>query len=606
MARYIDDSVLEEVRDRVDIVDLISSYVNLEKSGANYKGLCPFHNEKTPSFTVSGKEQFYHCFGCGAGGDSIEFIIQKENLNFIEAVEFIASKYGIEIREETREEKSKRNKKDLAFEINREAAKFFLYNLSKDKVAQEYLKKRDINYRLSRKFGLGYAMDSWDSLYRYLVNKGYNEEFLEELGLIAKRKNGSGYYDRFRNRIIFPIIDTRSRVVGFGGRVLDDSLPKYLNSKETITFNKSYSLYGINMVDKYSDRKNIILVEGYMDVISMHKNGINSAVASLGTAFTDRQAKMLKRYGENVYLCYDSDDAGIRATNKAILTLLEQNINPKIINLGDYNDPDDFFQKNNKEDFEILIKSALNFIDYKIFINKMKYDLNSLDGKIKFTKEVAKELSLLQNPIEREVYIEALSDGLNIDKDAIKSQVNMSGKNVGKKKSVESIANTKKKIEAPKIKPMLKSDLLAEIGILRLIILDKKHYIYLDSKDIFKYFNNPTCIEVLGVIKKIYKVEDFLDKDNIYDIMQGRSNINQDILNLILVDKITYTSENIPQMIEDLIKTLRINYLNSKRRIIRDKIEKFDKGLLNIDNEEFVELLKKLNKINEQLDSIKY
>lgn len=591
---YIDDNILEEIRDRVDIVELINSYVTLKKSGSNYLGLCPFHSEKTPSFSVSEQNQFYHCFGCGAGGDIFEFIMKRENLNFQESVKFLADKYGIELKEPTKEDREIQDKKDRYFKINKEAAKYFLNNLMESKHARDYLENRKISYKLSRNFGLGYALDSWEGLYRHLLSRGYKAEEMDALGLISRRKNAGGYYDKFRNRIIYPIIDTKSRVIGFGGRVLDDSMPKYLNSMETLVFNKGNNLYGLNMLDKYSNRESIILVEGYMDVISLFKNGINCAVASLGTAFTSRQANLLKRYGEKVYICYDSDLAGIKATNKAIEILLSEGIKPYIISLGEAKDPDDFFENKSKKDFLQAMEQALNFMDFKIFVNKEKYDLNNIDGKIDFTREISKELRLLKNPIERDVYINKLSEDLNIDKDAIKMEVE---RVKGPRKSLNNYETKPRNLPKTIVQ---RAELTAEIELIKLMILDKKYYEIIRERKIFSYFENQTCLELINIIKNIYKIEDYLEKQRIYDIMQSGSNLDQGIMKQILDGQNKFTSENVNKAIDDLIKTLEINILNNRRKFIRDRIREIDGGK-SIDKDEYRELLEELYRLDSQL-----
>ena len=294
MANIINDDIIEKVHDSSDLVNIVSEYLSLKKTGSNYIGLCPFHNEKTPSFTVSETKQLFHCFGCGEGGDVISFIMKIENLSFVEAVKFLADKQGIPLGKNKKVDKKIISEKEKIYKINKEAARFYYYNLIKNEKPLNYLKNRNINRKVLNKFGLGYAENSWDSIYKHLKGKGYNEEYIEKAGLIGRRKDNTGYYDKFRNRLMFPIIDTKGRIIGFGGRVLDNSMPKYVNSQDTLVFTKGNNLYGLNLVKKYSDRKRIILVEGYMDVISLFNNGINYSVASLGTAFTQNQAKLLK------------------------------------------------------------------------------------------------------------------------------------------------------------------------------------------------------------------------------------------------------------------------------------------------------------------------
>ena len=417
MSYYIDDDTIERVRSSNNIVDIVSEYLTLKRTGSNYVGICPFHSEKTPSFTVSDTKQFYHCFGCGEGGDVISFIMKKENLSFPEAVKFLADKAGIPLKEkEFKKNKELENKKAKLYEINREAARYFYKNLKANNQALFYLKQRAIDKRTATVFGLGFADRSWDSLYSYLTRKGYKEADIEKAGLIIKKKGKDGYYDRFRNRIIFPIIDTRGRVIAFGGRVIDSSNPKYLNSPETPVFSKGNNLFGLNILRKHSNIKKVVLVEGYMDVISLYSRGIDYTLASLGTAFTEQQAKYLKRYGDEVYLCYDSDVAGLKATDKALEILKKEGINAKVLPLPSGKDPDDFIKEEGKEKFEQLFDSSLSYIDFKIYFYKKQYNLNNLDEKIKFTKNVAKFLKRIKSPIEIDVYLDKISQETNISK----------------------------------------------------------------------------------------------------------------------------------------------------------------------------------------------
>ena len=422
MTLYISDEIIQKVKEDSDIVNIVSEYVNLKKSGSNYVGLCPFHSEKTPSFTVSETKQYYHCFGCGEGGDIVSFIMKKENLEFLDAVKFLADKLGIEIEDKAVNFNDKEDKSEI-YEINKVSARYFRDNLYKNSFALEYLRKRNINAKTIRQFGLGFSLNSWDNLYRYLSQKGYSDNAIEKAGLIGKKSGNNGYYDKFRNRIIFPIIDTKSRVIGFGGRELDDSHPKYLNSQDTIAFNKGNHLYGLNLLNKHSNRKRILLVEGYMDVISLYAKGINYSVASLGTALTDRQCKLIKRYGEEVYICYDSDLAGINAALRAIDLMLKVDVNPRIISLPKGMDPDDYINQKGLIEFEKQLNNSLNYMDFKINIIREKYDLEKLEEKVNFTKEIANLIKGLKSPIEQDVYIDKISDKTGISKEAIEKEI---------------------------------------------------------------------------------------------------------------------------------------------------------------------------------------
>lgn len=602
MTGYINDETIEKVRGASDIVEIISEYIPLKKSGGNYVGLCPFHNEKTPSFTVSETKQFFHCFGCGEGGDALGFIMKKENLTFPEAVKFLADKLGIAVEEAPKNEQLSQER-NRGYEINREAAMFFFTNLTKDKESLNYLYKRKISNKVIKQFGLGYSLNKWDSLQKYLQSKGYKNEEIEKLGLIGKKTGNDGYYDKFRNRIMFPIIDTRGRVIGFGGRVLDNSMPKYLNSQETLIFNKGNHLYGLNLVNKFSDRKRIILVEGYMDVISLFSKGVNYAVASLGTALTERQAKLLKRYGENVYICYDSDQAGIKATNKAIQIFLKEGIQPKIVMLGNYKDPDEFLKENTIEKFEDRLNEALNHIDFRIHINKQKYNINEAEGKIKFTIEIAKIIKELKSPVEKDVYINKIATEMNISKEAIQKEVFGNNiNNIGNK-------NFKEKITISPVRTILPSaSLTAEIDLIKLMIFDKVYFDTLIKEVSLDDYENINCREILKIIIELYEKNEELDENLLYKRAKELPNIDTQLLSSIFDRSINFLPENIEQMIKDLITTLKLNKLESKRNNIKKEIEELEKKQDKsfTEDERFLKLCMELTNLNKELNLMRY
>ena len=359
--RLISDDMANQIKESSDIIDIIGEYVDLKRAGSSYKGLCPFHNEKTPSFTVDKKKQLFHCFGCGAGGDVVSFIMQKEGLSYPESLEFLANRAGINLIYQNNPGENKY--KNHLYDINKDIMMFFYKNLLTNKAPQDYLVKRGLRSNIVNTFMLGYAKDSWDDLLNYAKSKGYKEEDLLSLGLIAKSKNGN-YYDKYRNRVIYPIIDIYGRVIGFGGRAIDDAMPKYLNSPESEIFKKRYNLYALNNFKK-QNKRDLILVEGYMDVIALNNWGIDIAVASLGTAFTLDQAKLAKRYADNIYVCYDSDGAGIKATQRAIDIFNQADISVNIIELGEGLDPDDFVRKYGKEAFIDKMDKALDQYNYR-------------------------------------------------------------------------------------------------------------------------------------------------------------------------------------------------------------------------------------------------
>ncbi len=603
MTGFINDETIEKVRDAANIVDIISDYIPLKKSGGNYVGLCPFHNEKTPSFTVSDSKQFFHCFGCGEGGDALAFIMKKENLTFPEAVKFLADKLGITIEEQTPKNEKLYEERNRGYEINKEAARFFFANLTKEKIPLSYLYERKISNKIIKQFGLGYSLNNWDSLHKYLQAKGYNNEELERLGLIGKKSGNDEYYDKFRNRIMFPIIDTKGRVIGFGGRVLDNSMPKYLNSQETFIFNKGNHLYGLNLVNKHSDRKRILLVEGYMDVISLFSKGINYAVASLGTALTERQAKLLKRYGENVYICYDSDQAGINATNKAIQILLNEGIEPKIVTLGNFKDPDDFIKENTMEKFQSRLNEALNHIDFRIHVNKQKYNIDEAEGKIKFTIEVAKIIKELKSPIEKDVYIDKISKEMNISKEAIQKEV--FGNNI----KVKGNKNFKEKIRISPIRTILPSaSLTAEIDLIKLMIFDKEYFDLLIREVPLEEFENLECKETLRIMTELYKEDEDIDEELLYNKVKNLPDMDTRLLNLIFEKPINFAPENVDQMIKDLINTLKLYKLEIKRNNIKKEIEELEKKNLknSTEDERFLKLCIELTNLNKELNLMRH
>ncbi len=419
---YYPEEVIEEVRSRTDIVDVISKYVNLQKKGSQYFGLCPFHNEKTGSFSVSPQKQMYYCFGCGAGGNAFSFLMNYENMTFKEAVEELANQCGVSLpqREMTAQERRTADKRSRLFEINKEAAGYY-YKLLRSpggEQAMAYFTKRGLTPETLHKFGLGCTSKYSDSLYKYLREKGYDDDILKDCGLITIDEKRGGH-DKFWNRAMFPIFDANGKVVAFGGRVMGDGEPKYLNSPETEIFNKSRTLFGLYFARK-TRREQFILCEGYMDVISLHQAGFDNAVASLGTALTEGHAGMLKRYVKDVYLSYDSDGAGQKAALRAIPILKRAGISCRIINMNPYKDPDEFIKNLGAEEYEKRIQNAENSFMYQIRMLQNNYDLTDPEKKSDFQKEAARMIVLeFPTQLERENYTEAVASRFNIPKDAL-------------------------------------------------------------------------------------------------------------------------------------------------------------------------------------------
>ncbi len=415
--------VIEEVVSRNDIVDVISGYIKLKKSGSSYVGLCPFHNEKSPSFSVSGTKQMYHCFGCGVGGNVITFVMEYENYTFPEAVKMLADRAGIAlpVMEYSGEDRRERDIKTKLLEINKIAATFYYHQL-KSPAGQsglDYLKKRQLSEKTINTFGLGYAPQLTGDLYRMLKEKGYDDELLKESGLFTYEK---GIREKFWNRVIFPIMDINNKVIGFGGRVMGDGKPKYLNSPETKLFDKSKNLYGLN-VARSSRKNNLIICEGYMDVISMHQAGFNQAVASLGTALTPGHARLMKRYTDNVLITYDSDEAGVKAALRAIPILKEAGLSTKVINMRPYKDPDEFIKALGTEAFQERIDKAENSFMYEIGIIEKNYNRSDPESETAFEREVANKLVQFSEKLERDNYMKAVCRQFMIPEDGMREMV---------------------------------------------------------------------------------------------------------------------------------------------------------------------------------------
>lgn len=591
------DEIIEEIKEKNDVVDVISEYVNLKRTGSYHVGLCPFHNEKTPSFTASSSKQFFHCFGCGEGGDVIAFIMKHLNLDFIEALQLLADRVGIQLeKKNSRIDKEEEKKKKKLYEINREAAIFFYKNLFNNNNALEYLQNRGISRDTIKTFGIGYSTNDWEGLLKHLRIKGYNEKVIAEAGLIIRRKDNSGYYDRFRHRVIFPIINTKDKVIGFGGRVLDSSKPKYLNSPDTPIFNKGYNLYGLNIIKKYFRGKKIILVEGYMDVISLNQHGIKYSVASLGTAFTNAQAKLLKRYCNEFYICYDSDVAGQNATNKALEILKSEGIDAKVIILPDGKDPDEFIKKYGKDSFDKQINKSLNYLDYKIYSFNKKYNLNTIEGKISFTKGIAAVLKKIDSSIEKEAYIGKISKETGISVDAISNEV-YGNKTRTKDKYINDIYRNNNKYRIKPVKySMEPGHLIAEKNLLNLIIKDKS--IFEKIKNSFKPqdFLNDIYSEVAHLVYLAYKFSDKLDYDEIYRHFESESlHKVKEVIDLDL----QFEDREKNKAVEDYITNINYFKLKLKRRQIKERLREIES-----EKEKTKGDVEKLNQLCEQLINI--
>lgn len=539
--RLISDDMINQIKENSDIVDIIGEYVDLKKAGSSFKGLCPFHNEKTPSFTVDRKKQLFHCFGCGAGGDVVSFIMQKEGLSYPDSLKYLAQKAGINLVFNESPGMSEKRKK--LYEINKDIMMYFYKNLLTNKEPQDYLLKRGLRSNIVNTFMLGFAKDSWDDLLNFARSNNIKEEDLLELGLIAKSKSGN-YYDKYRNRLIFPIIDTYGRIIGFGGRAIDNTMPKYLNSPESEVFKKRFNLYGLNIFKK-QNKRDLILVEGYMDVIALNNNGIDIAVASLGTAFTVDQAKLAKRYADNIYICYDSDSAGIKATKRAIEIFREADIGVNIIQLGEGLDPDDFVKKYGKDAFEKKMDEALDEYNYAYEQILNGYSKANENEKFEKLNLFIGFLASIKQDLTREIFINKVSSLFEIDKQTLKGAISK----YNNKHHQEKIR--KDNFPEPNIVVEEKVTNISahELEILRLIFNQLEDY--KENADYFdKYLINPKALNFRDFLinKEVNKfdkadvdyrymldyvmddknpivVSELKDKINLYERLQKRKNL---------------------------------------------------------------------------------
>ena len=491
---YYPDEVIEEVRSSNNIVDIIGGYVRLQKKGSSYFGLCPFHNEKSPSFSVSPNKQMYYCFGCGAGGNVFTFIMEYENQTFPEAVKILADRAGIALPEAelTEEQKRERNKRQLLLEINKTAANYFYYQLNGDQgqQAREYLENRRLSKETQIHFGLGYASKYSNDLYLYLKKKGYQDQILKETGLLTYDEK-RGAHDKFWNRVMFPIMDVNNRVIGFGGRVMGDGTPKYLNSPETMLFDKSRNLYGLNYA-RTSRKPYMIICEGYMDVIAMHQAGFTNAVASLGTAFTAQHSVLLKRYTQEVRLAYDS--AGQKAALRAIPILKSAGINVRVIHMDPYKDPDEFIKNLGTEAFQERIDAAESSFMFEISVLEKNYKQSDPEGRASFMKAMARRLLEFPQELERNIYIDAIAGRYGIASEELKRMVNSFGASMSREQVEAAIYQQQEREEMPAKKRVEKEDSVLTAQKFFLTWLIEEPSIYDKTKD---YINEDDFVEPL-------------------------------------------------------------------------------------------------------------
>lgn len=592
MVRYSEE-LIEEIKNSNDIVDVISQYVNLKRSGRNFFGLCPFHKEKSPSFSVSPDKQIFHCFGCGAGGNVIHFISKIENADFKEAIGILANRAGIELPTLNNYEDNKTALlKSKVYEINQIAAEFYHQNLYKptSKIGQEYIKKRKLDNRTLKSFLIGYS-GNFDELYRILKQKGFTEEEILASSLVNKTDDGK-YIDRFRKRVMFPIQDTRNKVIAFGGRVTDDSKPKYINSSENIVYSKGRHLFGLN-VAKRGELKNIIIVEGYMDAISLYQRGITNVVASLGTALTEAQGRLLRRYSERVTIGYDSDGAGQSATLRGLEILQNIGCDVRILQISGAKDPDEYVIKYGPERFLKCVEQAISLVEFKVKMLKQSLNLDNINDKIKFLNQVAKILSNVTNSIERELYVEKIANEYNVSKEAIYGEVNklIYAKNTGEKTLEKPIV----KKEIKKEKQEIDSSTTKRENLIIYLLINYPQESYKKIKSVISE-DDMKLEENQKILKKMYE-----------EIEKG--NINIDILNYFeeqnIIDHISgimsydFEISDLNKCIEDVVNTYEKDKLINRRQEILDIIKNgqgFSEEELNNLEDELSNIVIKLKK----------
>ena len=595
MVRYSEE-LIDEIRNSNDIVDIISQYVILKRSGRNFFGLCPFHKEKTPSFSVSPDKQIFHCFGCGAGGNVIHFISKIENVDFKESLEILADRVGIKLPTLENNVDSKRLElKEKVYEINKLVATYYHGTLYKPqaKPAQEYVKKRKLDNKALKEFCIGYAENA-NVLYKMLKEKGFTEEEILASDLVIKK--GNSYVDRFKNRLIFPIQDIRNRFIALGGRVLDNSLPKYINSPENIVYSKARNLYGLNVAKNTKTRK-LIIVEGYMDTVSLHQRGIDNVVASCGTALTEAQGRLLRKYAEKVIISYDSDSAGQAATLRGLEILNNLGCDIRILQMEGAKDPDEYVIKYGNGRFNDLVENAISLVEFKIKVLKKGLNIENTNDKIKFMNEIAKILGGVDNKIEQEIYIDKISSDYNISKEAIYAQINKNEYSNNKGSKILESSNIRKPI-IKKQETKVNSELEKRENIIISLLIDGGEEVYNKIKDII----NPNDFRSEAnqkIMRRLYE-----------EFEKGNSNINslvdmfaddEQVVNAltgIMADD--YEIEDNKKALEDVINNYQKEKLMARRNEIIQSLNN-----ANLDKEKANELEKELHTLIIKLAQIK-
>ena len=592
------DELLEEVKSKNDIVDIISEYVNLKRSGRNFFGLCPFHKEKSPSFSVSPDKQIFHCFGCGIGGDVFKFISKIENISFREAIEVLANRANVSLPTfENAEDDEMAKLRAKVYKVNECAAKFYHENLYKPtaKPAQEYVKKRHLDNKTLKAFVIGYS-GRFDELYRELKKNGFEEEEILASSLVNKNQNGK-YIDRFRNRLMFPIFNVQNKVIAFGGRVLDDSKPKYINSPENIVYSKGRNLYAMNLA-KQERPKTIIMVEGYMDAVSLHQRGIHNVVASLGTALTEAQGRLLRRNCEKVIIGYDADGAGQAATLRGLEILYNLGCDIRILQIEGAKDPDEFVVKYGPEKFQRCVDKAISLVEFKVKMLKKELNLEVVNDKIKFLNEIAKILSRVDNKMEREIYIDKISEDYTVSKEAIYSEINkILYKNNNSEKSLE---KSVKKLTETEKQPQQKIDekILRREKMIIYLLINYNEKTYQKFKDIIneKLIQSEINRRIIHTLYEQYEQ----GNNNIDNIMQwfNDENISNYLSSIMVLD---FEIKDLDKSIQDIVNSYNKENLIVERNEVLAKLD----GIGDLTKDEIQKYEKRLNDIIIQLAKMK-
>lgn len=569
MARYSDE-IIDDVRQSNDIVDVISQYVRLKRSGRNYFGLCPFHNEKSPSFSVSPEKQIFHCFGCGVGGNVFTFLTKIEGINFVEAVQLLAERANIQLPTlENNVDSAKEALKAKVYKVNEFTAKYYHENLYRpeSKIAQEYIKKRKLSNETLKSFQIGFS-GKFDELYKELKKQGFEDREILESGLVNKNERGQ-FIDRYRNRLMFPICDVRGRVIAFGGRVLDDSKPKYINSPENVVYSKGRHLYGLNVAKKYDIKKRLLIVEGYMDVVSLHQRDIHNVVASLGTALTQQQGYLLRNNTEQIILSYDSDEAGQTAKVRAMEILQNMGCDIRVLQMEGAKDPDEYVIKYGNARFQNLVDKAISVVEFKVKLLRQSLNLESTNDKIKFLNEIAKIISKIDNSMEREVYIEKIAKEYDVSKEAIYAEVNkLTYKESKDEKLLSKPKPVVRHIEKKETDNISEATKRRENTVLAILLSGDRNIYEIIKQNItikdFKYEIDKKIVE------KLY--EEFENgNSNINSIIDDLSEEEQNHITMIMAED--YGIDDVEKAIDDIIQSYEKDKLNERKLEILESLE---------------------------------